>query len=114
MIRRVLRLEMSTEALSGLAFRVVEVGDDSEDDTADSVAKIRPGGLFHFVQDHGRGFLVGNEEEVARRLLFGITAHEFLGLATVLHFDVGLATVVDNLEGEALNISPDPSERWYD
>ena len=107
MIRRVFRLEMSTEALSGLTFRVVEVGDDS-------VAKIRPGGLFHFVQDHGRGFLVGKEEEVARRLLFGITAHEFLGLATVLHFDVGLATVVDNLEGEALNISPDPSERWYD
>ena len=83
-------------------------------DGVDSVAKIRPGGLFHFVQDHGRGFLVGKEEEVARRLLFGITAHEFLGLATVLHFDVGLATVVDNLEGEALNISPDPSERWYD
>ena len=75
---------------------------------------IQQGGLFHFVQDHGRGFLVGKEEEVARRLLFGITAHEFLGLATVLHFDVGLATVVDNLEGEALNISPDPSERWYD
>ena len=67
MIRRVLRLEMSTEALSGLAFRVVEVGDDSEDDTADSVAKIRPGCLFHFVQDHrgsSSGEYNGNCEKV--------------------------------------------------
>ena len=51
-------------------------------DGVDSVTKIRPGGLFHFVQDHGRRFLAGNEEEVARRLLFGITADELLGLAT--------------------------------
>ena len=33
-----------------------------------------------------------------------ITSYEFLGLATVLDLDVGLASLVDNLEGEVLDI----------
>ena len=82
-----------TSILGGLTLAVVEVGGDSNDGVVDSLAKVGLSGLSHLGQDHGRNLLGG----------------ELLGLALELNLDDGLATLLDNLEGEVLHIGLDLS-----
>jgi hypothetical protein len=78
-----------TGVLGSLTLRVVEVGGDGDDGVGNGATKVRLGGLTHLDEDHG-GDLFGGEG---------------LALALVLNLDVGLASLVDDLEGEVLHIS---------
>lgn len=80
-----------TGVLGGLTLRVVEVGRDSDNGVVDGAAKVRLGNLAHLGEDHGRDLLGGKG----------------LGLALELNLDDGLATAVDDLEGEVLHVGLD-------
>ena len=80
-----------TSILGSLTLRIVEVGGDSNNSVVDSLAEVRLGGLTHLGEDHG-GDLLGGEG---------------LGLALELNLDVGLTTLVDDLEGEVLHVGLD-------
>ena len=82
-----------TSILGGLTLRVVEVGRDGNDSVGDGTTEVGLSGLAHLGEDHG-GDLLGCE---------------VLGLALELDLDDGLATLVDDLEGEVLHISLDLS-----
>lgn len=77
-----------TGILGSLTLRVVEVGGDSDNGVVDSLAEVRLSSLTHLGEDHG-GDLLGGEG---------------LGLALELNLDVGLTTLVDDLEGEVLHV----------
>ncbi|KAL2282007.1 hypothetical protein FJTKL_11094 [Diaporthe vaccinii] len=80
-----------TSVLGGLTLRIVEVGGDGDDGVVDGATKVRLGGLTHLGQDHRGDLLRG----------------EGLGLALELNLDVGLATLLDDLEGEVLHVGLD-------
>jgi NAD-specific glutamate dehydrogenase len=77
-----------TGVLGGLALRVVEVGGHSHNGVVDSATEVGLSSLAHLGEDHGRDFLRG----------------EGLGLALELDLDDGLAALVDDLEGEVLDV----------
>ena len=74
--------------LGGLTLRIVEVGRHGHDSVGDGGAEIGLCGLLHFGEDHGGDFLGG----------------ELLGLVTVLDLDVGLASLIDALKREVLEV----------
>ena len=82
-----------TGVLGSLTLRVVEVGGDSDDGILDGVTKVGLGSLPHLGQDHGGDLLRGED----------------LGLALELDLDGGLASLVDNREGEVLHVGLDLS-----
>ena len=82
-----------TSILGSLTLRVVEVGGDGDDSVVDGATKVGLSGLTHLGENHG-GDLLGSEG---------------LGLALELNLDDGLASTVDDLEGEVLHISLDLS-----
>lgn len=82
-----------TSILGGLTLRVVKVGRHGDDSVANGATKVGLGGLTHLGQDH-RGDLL---------------RCELLGLSLELNLDDGLATLVDDLEGEVLHIGLDLS-----
>jgi hypothetical protein len=82
-----------TSILGSLALRVVEVCGNSDDSVVDGATKVRLGGLTHLGKDHGGDLLRG----------------EGLLLALELDLDDGLATLVDDLEGEVLHVGLDLS-----
>ena len=77
-----------TGILGGLSLRIVEVGRDSDNGVVDGATEVGLGSLAHLGEDHG-GDLLGCEG---------------LLLALELNLDDGLATTVDDLEGEVLHI----------
>jgi len=77
-----------TSILGGLTLVVVEVGGDGDDSLLNLLADLDLGNLLHLEEDHG-GDLLGGEG---------------LGLAEVLDLDLGVAAVVDNLEGPGLDV----------
>ena len=77
--------------LRRLALRVVEVGGNGDDGLGDCRAEVGLRGLLHLREDH-RGDLFGRE---------------LLRLATVLDGDVRLAGLVDDFEGEVLDVRLD-------
>lgn len=80
-----------TSVLGCLTLRVVEVGGDGDDSVVDGATQVGLGGLTHLGEHHGRDLLWG----------------EGLGLALELNLDVGLATLLDDLEGEVLHVGLD-------
>lgn len=80
-----------TGILGSLTLRVVEVSGDGNNSVVDSLAEVRLSSLTHLGEDHGRDLL----------------GSEGLGLALELNLDVGLTTLVDDLEGEVLHIGLD-------
>ena len=82
-----------TSVLGSLTLRVVEVGRDCDDGVVDGATEVRLSGLPHLNEDHG-GDLLGCEG---------------LLLALELDLDDGLATLVNDLEGEVLHIGLDLS-----
>ena len=78
-----------TSVLGGLTLRVVEVGRDCDDGVVDGATEVRLSGLPHLNEDHG-GDLLGCEG---------------LLLALELDLDDGLASLVNDLEGEVLHVS---------
>ena len=77
-----------TGVLGSLTLRVVEVGRDSDDSVVDGATKVSLSGLTHLGQDHGGDFL----------------GCELLLLTLELNLDDGLASLVDDLEGEVLHV----------
>jgi hypothetical protein len=82
-----------TGVLGSLTLRVVEVGGDSDDSVVDGATKVSLSGLTHLGQDHGRDLFGG----------------ELLLLTLELNLDDGLATLVNDLEGEVLHVGLDLS-----
>jgi len=80
-----------TSILGGLALSVVEVGRDGDDSVVDCATEVGLSGLAHLGQNHGGDLL----------------RCEGLRLSLVFDLDDGLATLVDDLEGEVLHISLD-------
>jgi hypothetical protein len=80
-----------TGILGSLTLRVVEVGRDGNNGVVDSLTEVRLSSLTHLGEDHGRDLLGG----------------EVLLLALELNLDDGLATLVNDLEGEVLHIGLD-------
>lgn len=80
-----------TGILGSLALRVVEVCRNSHDSVVDGASKVRLGSLTHLGENH-RGDLLGCE---------------VLLLALELDLDDGLASLLDNLEGEVLHVGLD-------
>jgi hypothetical protein len=76
-----------------LTLRVVEVGWDCDHGVFDGAAEIRFSGFLHLQENHRRDFFGG----------------KFLGLATVFDDDNGLTALVDDFEGEVLDIRLDLS-----
>jgi hypothetical protein len=78
----------SSSVLCGGTLSVVEVGGDGDDSVLDGLAEIALSNLLHLAENHG-GDLLGCES----------------GLLLVdLDADAGLATLVDDLEGEVLDV----------
>jgi hypothetical protein len=82
-----------TGILGSLTLAVVEVGGDSDNGVVDGGAKVALGRLAHLDEDHGGDLLGG----------------EVLGLALELNLDDGLASLVNDLEGEVLHVGLDLS-----
>ena len=82
-----------TGILGSLALRVVEVCGDSDDSVVDGATKVRLGGLTHLGEDHGGDLLRGE------------------GLLLTLELDLndGLASLLNDLEGEVLHVGLDLS-----
>ena len=80
-----------TGILGGLSLRVVEVSGDGDDSVGDVLSEVGLGGVSHLGEDHGGDF-------------FG---EEGLGLALVFDLDLGLAVVVDDIEGPVLHVGLD-------
>ena len=77
-----------TGVLGSLTLGVVEVGGDSDNGVVDGATEVGLGNLAHLGEDHGRDLLGGED----------------LGLALELDLDDGLASAVDDLEGEVLHV----------
>lgn len=77
-----------TGILGSLTLRVVEIGGDSDDSVVDGATEVGLSSLTHLGEDHGRDFLWG----------------ELLLLTLELDLDNGLATLLDDLEGEVLHV----------
>jgi len=82
-----------TGILGSLTLRVVEVCGNGDDSVVNGATKVRLGGLAHLGEDHGRDLLGG----------------EVLDLALELDLSDGLATLLDDLEGEVLHVGLDLS-----
>ncbi|KAI6761328.1 hypothetical protein HG531_001881 [Fusarium graminearum] len=82
-----------TGILGSLTLRVVEVGRDGDNGVVDSLTEVRLSSLTHLGEDHG-GDLLGGEG---------------LLLTLELNLDGGLASLVDDCEGEVLHIGLDLS-----
>lgn len=82
-----------TRILGSLTLRVVEVGRDGDNGVVDSLTEVRLSSLTHLGEDHG-GDLLGGEG---------------LLLTLELNLDGGLASLVDDCEGEVLHIGLDLS-----
>lgn len=82
-----------TGILGSLTLGVVEVGRDGNDSVVDGLTEVSLGGLSHLGEDHGGDLL----------------RSEGLLLALELDLDDGLATLVDDLEGEVLHVGLDLS-----
>jgi len=82
-----------TGILGSLTLRVVEVGRDGDNGVVDSLTEVRLRSLTHLGEDHGRDLLGG----------------EVLLLTLELNLDDGLASLVDDGEGEVLHIGLDLS-----
>ena len=82
-----------TGVLGSLTLRVVEVGGDSDNGVVDGATEVGLSGLAHLGEDHGGDLLRG----------------ESLLLALELDLDHGLASTVDDLEGEVLHVGLDLS-----
>jgi hypothetical protein len=82
-----------TGILGSLTLRVVEVGGNGDNGVVDSLTEVRLSSLTHLGEDHGRDLLGG----------------EVLLLALELNLDDGLATLVDDGEGEVLHVGLDLS-----
>jgi hypothetical protein len=77
-----------TGILGSLTLRVVEVRGDGNNGVGDGSTEVGLSGLLHLRKDHRRDLL----------------GSELLGLALELDLDDGLATLVDDLEGEVLHV----------
>ena len=94
-----------TRVLGGLTLRVVEARGDGDDCIGDRAAEVRFGGFLHPGQDHGGDFFGRLKQSLNRNLnQLNDQTYEFLVLATVLDLDVWLSSLVDDLEGEVLDI----------
>ena len=78
----------STGVLGGGTLSVVEVGWDGDDGVLDSLAKVALSDLLHLAENHGGDFFGG----------------EGLVLAVNGNTNAGLAILVDDLEGEVLDV----------
>ncbi|KAG2351205.1 NAD-specific glutamate dehydrogenase-domain-containing protein, partial [Suillus spraguei] len=76
-----------------LSLRVVEVGRDSNDSITDGIAQVGLSSLPYFKENHGR--------DIFRR--------KFLLFSLILHSDVWLTSLVENGEGEVLDVRLDLS-----
>jgi hypothetical protein len=82
-----------TSVFRSLSLRVVEVRRDSNNSVGDGVAQVGLSGLLHLEENHRRDFF-------RRKLLL---------FPLVLHSDVGFTTLVENSEGEVLDVRLDLS-----
>jgi hypothetical protein len=78
----------SSGVLGGSALSVVEVGGNGDNGVLNRLSEVALSDLLHLAKDHSRDLL----------------GCEGLLLAVYLDADIGLAVLVDNLEGEVLDV----------
>lgn len=94
--------------LGCLTLGIIEICGNGDDSVGNGGAEIRLCRFLHLQKYHGGDFFGRLKNEISIRMLVQIeTTYEFLLLATVLDFNVRLASLVDDLEGEMLHIGLD-------